>query len=218
MAKANYDTSKKAFDNTFIYAPYDGTVSKKYAENFQQIAPGTPIVNFQSLKMVDISIDIPEKLLSYAPEKYKIEFSAQFIKDRETLYPLEIKEFSTIPDPQTKTFPVTLTMKRPEGFFVFSGMSATVFLKAKNIDISGGTERYFVPSSAVSYDIDTKKSRVWKVSSDMSVHPAPVITGQISGDRVEITSGLNEGDLIVTAGTRRLTDNQKIRFYNGELQ
>ena len=69
VAKANYDTSRKAFDNTFIYAPYDGTVSKKYAENFQQIAPSVPIVNFQSLKMVDISIDIPEKLLTFAPEK-----------------------------------------------------------------------------------------------------------------------------------------------------
>ncbi len=176
VAKANYDTSRKAFDNTFIYAPYDGTVSKKYAENFQQIAPSVPIVNFQSLKMVDISIDIPEKLLTFAPEKVHAEFTAQFSSDRDTLYPLEIKEFSTIPDPQTKSFPATLTMKRPEGFFVFSGMSVTVFLKVKNLEIDGSSTRFTVPSSAVSYDIDTKNSRVWKVSKDMTVQPQPVIT------------------------------------------
>ena len=218
VAKANYDTSKKAYDNTFIYAPYDGTVSRKYAENYQQVAPNMPIVNFQSLKMVDINIDVPEKLLSYAPEKYKAEFKAQFSSDKNTFYPLEIKEFSTIPDPQTKTFPATLTMERPEGFFVFSGMSVTVFLKARNIEIDGSSTRFFVPSSAVSYDINTKKSRIWKVSKDLTVYPQPVVTGQISGDRIEISSGLNEGDIIVVAGTRRLTDGQKIRFYNGEQQ
>ncbi len=216
VAKANYDTSKKAFDNTYTYAPYDGTVSKKYVENYQQIAPNQPIVTFQSLKMVDIRIDIPEKLLSYAPEKYKAEFKAQFNNDRSSLYDLEIKEFATVPDLQTKTFPITLTMKRPDKFFVFSGMSVTVFLKAKNIEGEANSSRFYVPSSAVSYDIDTKKSRVWIVNDDLTVFPKPIATGQLTADKIEVTAGLKEGDTIVVAGIRKLTEGQKIRFFNEE--
>lgn len=54
---------------------------------------------------------------------------------------------------------------------------------------------------------------VWRLKDDNTVEKKSVTTGKITGNnRIEITSGLNAGDVIVTSGIHYLRENEKVNI------
>ncbi len=53
-------------------------------------------------------------------------------------------------------------------------------------------------------------NKVFVVQKDNTVKLTKVVGGRIFGDKIEIISGLNEGDRVVTSGQINLTDGTKI--------
>ncbi|OQY32691.1 MAG: hypothetical protein B6241_10185 [Spirochaetaceae bacterium 4572_59] len=213
VAKANYDTTVNAYNNTFIYAPYDGMVSKKYVNEFVQLAPNQPIINYQSLNKLDIQIDVPETYLSYlANPKFEYSFTAQFSNDMSREFDLEIKEYSTIADLQTKTYSGTFTMDRPEDLAVLSGMTVTVNMELRQKEASEENS-FYIPSKAIIYNVTSQKSMVWVVQEDMSVTARFIETGDLTADNIEVHDGLEKGETIVIAGANQLFEGQIVRLY-----
>ena len=58
---------------------------------------------------------------------------------------------------------------------------------------------------------------VWVVQND-SVTLRPVQTGKYSKTTLQITGGLQSGDMIVTAGVHKLREGQKVRLAGGAVQ
>jgi multidrug efflux pump subunit AcrA (membrane-fusion protein) len=56
---------------------------------------------------------------------------------------------------------------------------------------------------------------VWVVGKNAEVSLKPVTVVRYEIDRVVIGSGLNRGDIVVTAGVNRLHDRQKVRLQEG---
>jgi RND family efflux transporter MFP subunit len=139
-------------------------------------------------------------------------FSAHFA-DAEKLYPLEVKEFSAIADAQTKTYSVTLTMDRPEDQLVLTGMTATVILELYR-QAAEDEEIFYIPAKAVIYDVKSRQSMVWVVDENKAVHTRLIETGSVSGDQIQVTDGLEKGEIVVVAGAHQLSEGQVIRFYN----
>lgn len=66
-----------------------------------------------------------------------------------------------------------------------------------------------VPISALSTAQDGSKS-VMVVGADNIAHKRPVDVGITAGDRVQITSGLSTGDMVITSGNYALEDGTKV--------
>ena len=85
-----------------------------------------------------------------------------------------------------------------------TGMSATVELPAT------GEQAMRLPLSAVvSRD---SKPKVWKVDGNGNVHATAVTMAGLEGNMVRVASGLDNGDIVVTAGANLLREGEKVKL------
>lgn len=64
-------------------------------------------------------------------------------------------------------------------------------------------------SALIAFNISAKKAGIYVVEKD-SAHFREVLTGAVSGDQVEISSGLKPGEKLVVGGAFNLQDNDKV--------
>ncbi len=214
VALAELNISQKLVDDTYLYAPFDGRLSARYVERFEKVQVGTVIMSLENQENIDVVINLPENTVRNI-DQYKINAFAVFPAREEEHYPLSLKEFSTNPDVQTRTYRVTLNMPMPQGFSVVSGMSIQVILNATPLkEPSQGEQTFILPQSALIADSEGF-TVVWLVQEDRTVVPRRVETGNLKDGSVEILSGIQEGDVVVIAGVSQLIEGQVVRFYEG---
>lgn len=211
---AAFDTAVKAVEDTEIRAPFDGMVAQSNVDNFQKVQAGQVIVIFFNPAGFDITIDVPESLVTQIPY-YTSEIHAEFQQAPGRIFPLEVKEFATVADTYTKSYSLTLSMDRPEDVLILPNMTVTVnidFTRKAVID----SNEYLVPASAIVYNVDSDEAVVWVVDeSSMTVNPKPVDADRTQGGDVIIEGGLNAGEIIVIAGGNFLNRDQQVRFFEG---
>ena len=64
------------------------------------------------------------------------------------------------------------------------------------------------------FDKDGKPA-VWVVAASSTVELKPVAIARYETDRVVVSDGLAEGDIVVTAGVNRLREHEKVRLPEG---
>ena len=66
---------------------------------------------------------------------------------------------------------------------------------------------------------DKGQPHVWKVNPQTStVIRAPVSVGTITGDRIQITNGIHDGDEITTSGVQQLADGTLVRSLGEKIR
>lgn len=104
---------------------------------------------------------------------------------------------------QTMTYPVEITIDNPQ-HAIMAGMFAEVDVVRDEVQDS-----LIIPKSAVD-----SANTVYVVDGDIA-RAVTVVTGMSDSNNIEIVSGLNEGDLVVTAGAYLLEDGSKVRIVEG---
>lgn len=213
--EAQRERAEAALDDTCLKAPFSGVVSRKYVENFQDVNAKTPIVSLQDMSNIEILVDIPEKDMAIGDREdiVRITVRFDFLPDRE--FTAEIKEFGTQADPQTKTYPVTLTMPAPEDVSLLPGMTASTTGHMKR-NGNGKAPGFTVPVSAVFAD-ELGRQYAWVVDQDtMTVSKREIRVGSLTGKDIRVLEGLQAGEMIATAGVHFLRENMKVRMLESE--
>ena len=196
-------------DYTRMFAPFDGVVARRMADNFETVASGQVVLVLQTQEMIDIVTDIPESIVARV-ERTRINRNPQPVEVRfgsatDRTYTAHYKEHEANADSATLTFRVTFSMPVPEGLNVLPGMSATVIADLSQLyaqEISGTT---MVPIEAVFSEetepLESEYRQVWVVDPQ-TMRPArrDVVVGPLTGDSIAIMEGLEEGEMIVAAG------------------
>jgi RND family efflux transporter MFP subunit len=212
VARAGFQVSSKALEDSEIRAPFAGILARRYVENLEQVEAKQVIALFQDLDNVEVVINIPESVVARAAQ-YDISFSAQF--DPETSYSMELREFSNQADTVTKTFAATLIMPRPDNENILPGMTVSVNVDMEKI-IGEETDTYLIPLDAIVYDAKKHNASVWIYDeSSGQVISRKVETLGVAGELVEVVAGLSEGDELVIAGASFLFEGQKVRRFEG---
>ncbi len=219
-SQAALDAAKQELDYTRLKAPFAGNIGRREVENFEEVTANQPIFQLQNLEQLDVTVNLPENLvrsLQRDPEADtasgsrvadRVQTYASFEGRGEERFPLQFKEVSTKADAQTQTFRVTLTMPQPEGFNVLPGMTANVYMDFSKV-VATDTTRW-VPVTAVVADSGLD-AQVWVLDADsMTVSPRPVTIGRMAEGRIEVTSGLDGGEEIVSVGAAYLADGMQV--------
>ena len=208
--EATVKAARDSLADTYLRAPIDGVVSKRYVENFQEVRPKETILSIDDVSRVEIVVDIPELIMARVRDNRAKEIYAEFAAAPGERYPLEIKEYATRADPATQTYQVVLEMPQPKDLNVLPGMTATVSGSDPVEEASATT--FVVPAFAVFAD-DGGQSMVWKLNEDdMTVQSRVVKTGRLTGtESIEILDGLTSGDIIAITGVARLQEGLKVR-------
>lgn len=198
-----------------LRAPFDGVVARRFVDSNQSITTRQPIIRFQSVDELDVTVDVPETLMASDLRSADLTNStAEFIALPGKLFPIRLGEVAQVADPVTQTFRVRFALKTPPGVNILPGMSGVVRLGLKQN--ANGPKVVLVPMSAI-YTVEGAAPIAWVITPDMTASKRPVKLGEIRGGNVEVLEGLKAGERIATAGVARLRDNMKVRDLGNAL-
>ena len=214
VAEASLRQAEKALEDTVLRAPFDGLVARRLVEDFQNVQAKEPVLILQDLSSLEIEVSIPERDIARSnqrPDPDRITAQVQprvqvsSLPNRE--FPARLKEFATTADPATRTFQARLTFDRPEDVTVLPGMTARV---TYNAILDAAIK---LPSNATFSDA-SGNPQVWVVDPDtMQVARRAVTLGALTGDEVEILSGLDSEDLVAVSGVSQLREGAEVRRF-----
>ena len=196
--------------DTELRAPYAGTVADRLVEAHQTVAAGQSVLRLQDVRDMEVLIDVPERevadLTAEEPKEIRVRFDA--VSGGEE-FPARVEEFATETDPQTQTFPVTLTLERSPSADLLPGMTASVRWVTGTGD--GDRQELVVPLASVVTD-ESGSAFVWRVDPrTRRIERVAVTTGTLTDTGLEILSGLAPADQILAAGVHFVTEGQKVR-------
>lgn len=217
IALADLNIRQKALADTTLSAPFDGVVVSRYTENFSCIQKDGKILSLQDLSMIEVVIQVPERLLAREGAEGFTRLEVHFDGDREAdrWFTASVREYSAESDKTTRTYDVVVGLASPEGLQVLPGMTASV-----RALVNGGRglsdERVtsaitLVPLEAVWNGVDGE-AYVWVIPPEGG-HPEmrKVRLGALRGDCAEILSGLEPEARVAVAGVHSLRENVLVR-------
>jgi len=219
VAQSNLKSAKTALEYTTLKAPYDGIIARVYVEKHQNIQRQQLILDMQNVDSIDVSIQMPERLVATIDKKttYQPQVSFDSIPDKRFL--LTVKEWDTQADPITRTFKIVFTMPLTPGINILPGMSGTVYAdlaKVTSEDFSHIVLPVAAVFSAEDKPSDHPQQYVWVVNENREVNRKEVTVGQLTEQGIVIKNGLNGDEIIVAAGVHYLSEGMVVRAWQHE--
>jgi RND family efflux transporter MFP subunit len=198
-AQAELNTARDNLERTIIRAPYDALIREKHADLGQFVAAGTPLADLFSVETAEIRLPIPQSRLEYLELPGLEGYTEGSIIDLYTDVGGDIKHW-------------TARLHRTEG--VFDERSRVLFTVARLDDPYGlrhpdrpplriGT---FVNANIEGRELDDvvvlpryvlrAGEYVWVVDESMRLRNRKVSTLKTGGDKVYVSAGLDEGELV----------------------
>lgn len=183
--------------NTTVTSPVDGFVGKRHVDPGAMVSQNQPIASVVEISRLKLIVNVVEKDLRLVDtgDTGEVEVDA---------YPGEkfrgrIARVAPVLDPATRTASMEIEIQNSDNRLK-PGMYARVSLV---VEERKGT--LVAPKSAV-IDFESKRG-VWVPNDEKRARFVPVQLGIEDHERVEITSGLKEGDRIVTTGATAVRNN-----------
>lgn len=215
--EASVAAAKDQLSYTYLRAPYNGTITATYVENFEDVRAKQAIVRVLDPSRIEMVVNIPENLISNTPyvEKVWVRFDA--FPDREI--EATIKEVGREASQTTRTYPVTLIMDQPQDITILAGMAGkTVRVQGDFPDqvTSAGIE---VPVSATFSPDDSGKTFLWVIDEQTkTVTRREIKIGRLTDRGITVQEGLKAGEWVATAGAHYLREGQQVRILDETLK
>ncbi len=207
QAKAKVSTAKVMEGYTTITSPLTGIVQERNVDPGVVVQPSMGIVKIGDYNRVRLQANVAQK------DAVNIRPGTMVIATipASNIPPIKGKITSIFPqtNSQTRTVKVEAVIGNPDGQLL-SGQ----FLEMK-IVTARKPNAITIPQAAVVEFQD--QPSVWVVDGDV-VRAQTVTLGMSTGDRVEVTSGLQPGDVVVTSGQQRLVENASVAVVNQSEQ
>ena len=191
-----------------LAAPQQCTVAEIFAEVNQNVSPGQAVMRLNCGTCAEVVVSVPDSDIARVSEGMAVHASINALPD--LTLPGVVQEVGITTGARSTTYPVTVALQeRCES--VRSGMAVDVTF---DFPTSGGSGNLVVPYVAVGEDRDGNFVFVLEPDPEgrlLAVRRA-VEVGSATAEGIVITDGLSVGELIATAGVRRLTSGQQVKL------
>lgn len=184
-----------------ISAPIDGVVVSKQAEVGYMATPGMPLLTIENSSRYQLHASVEESKLGTIRLNDQVHVVLEALGDTELNGAVE--EIVPTADPTTRSYIVKIGLPSPGDIHLRSG------LYGKARFLSGQRKILSVPRAAIVQQ--GQLSGVFVVDQSGVARLRLVKTGRIVGERVELLSGLNEGEEIISEGNTSLRDGTRVR-------
>ena len=204
QAEAAVELAQLQLEYTTLTAPFDGLVAEVFIDEGSMVSSAVPVSRFVSSN-IEVNVNVEESRLGQVYEGQHVALRVPAYPGVD--FPAVVTSVAPVANAQTHTFKVQVSPLDKEKR-LHSGMFADVFLLAEE-----KTDTLLVPIAAV-MEVNGQPS-VYVVKKDNSVEQRAVTTGLATELQVEILSGLQEGDKVVTAGQSNLQDGARVEITVG---
>lgn len=194
-AKVQRATLLEQINKTTIKAPFNGVVTAKLSEEGAFAAPGVPLLQITDITNLKFTINVPENELS------QFKFHQNYAITADAYSEISLTGKTTMIGSKANigsSFPIQFLVNNTSDLKIKSGMFGKVSFK------SGSQEKgIIIPASAI---VGTaNQPQVYLIKEGKSVLQNITISKKIQNKAV-VSSGLNEGNVIVTNGFINLFD------------
>ena len=207
VAQANQTQYTALSSYTRIVAPFAGVITNRYADTGALVAAGTssstqaiPVVRLAQTSKLRLVLPIPESVAAQIhlgdPVKVQVQALDQEIEGR-------VSRFADSLDRQTRTMETEIDFDNREGRLIPGMYTETrLSLREKKNALT-------IPLEAVSRNGD--ESTVLAVDAENVVEERKVQLGVEDSTRIEVLSGLSEGDRVIIGNRNEYHNGQKIK-------
>lgn len=203
-ARANLRLAEDDLDHATVRAPFAGVVTRRHTEIGAYLEVGAGVVALLNDTEMEIEADVPFTRLAGLAPGAEVAFRLDDGRPRVAI----VRALGVEENPSTRTRSVRFTPRfEGETGPLADGQSVT-------LDLPLGPSRMVttVDKDAV---IRGETGAIVFVAGNGVAERRPVTLGVAIGDRFEVTSGLEPGELVVVRGNERLIPGQPVTFGGG---
>ncbi len=208
ISEADQTRSRTMLDYTKVMAPFDGVVTKRYADNGSMIQAGTssrsqamPLVRISENYLLRLVLPVPESEAGLVKPGRNVDIRVPSLK---STLSARVSRIADKVDTATRTMHVEVDVPNGNGKLI-PGMYAEVTLKLAE---SGAA--LTVPTQSVKTTTDGKRAVVI-IGPDGAVENRNIKTGLESATAMEVLEGLKEGEMVVVGSHSQLVSGSKVK-------
>jgi len=202
-AQATLAERKVQLAYTTIEAPFDAVVVERMVKLADNVTVNQELFRISDFDPLLCKIQIPEKELPRLHRGQPAYLTVEaWPKER---FPAKVLRLAPVVDAATGTVRVTLEVEAREK--LRPGMFASVFL-----EVDRREDALTIPKAALS--LESLGDTVYVVKGEVAAR-RPVKLGYEEADKVEVVTGLSEGDRVIVVGQDGLSEGTPIRILEG---
>ena len=215
MADASVESAEKQLElarlqvsYTRLRAPAEGAISTVDVEVNENVSAGQVVATLTSGTEPEVVVAMPEILIGQIQRGDVVEVTFDAIPGRS--FEAQVYEVAVSSTGLATTFPVTVRLLEGQSE-VRPGMAAEVTFTLRSVDTQ---ERIVVPPFAVGEDHNGRYAFIVEPTEPGYgvARRREVQVGVIIGEGLEILQGIDDGELVVTAGVTRIQDGQAVKL------
>lgn len=199
-AQAQLAMDRVRLSRTRLAAPFDGILGLRRVSLGDYVGPGQALVNLESIDPVKLDFKVPEKYAGKLMSGMQLEARVDAWPTRS--FSGEIQAIDPRLDEATRTVKVRARIANAD-LALRPGMFARIVL-----DLATPHDGLFVPEQAV--ETKGSQSSLYRVLNGKA-NLTMIKTGERRTGTVEIVSGLNNDDWVVTEGQLKLRDGMSVQ-------
>ncbi len=200
-AKVQKATLIEQINKTNIVAPFSGIVTAKLTEVGAFAAPGIPLLQITDISQLKFTVNVPEQELS------QFETNQQYALSADAYPQTVLSGRVTMTGSKANmgnSFPVQFSVNNTADLRIKSGMFGKVQLKNDKEE-----QHLIIPASAI---IGTNiQPQVYLVNKGKAILQDITISSRFQ-NKVLVSNGLTEGDVVITNGFINLFDGANVTF------
>jgi len=202
--QAAYDMAKLQLSYTEITAPIKGVISTRLVKEGNWIQEQQPLYRIDDFQPLEAKLHVPERELSLLESGYPVSVTTDAVPGQS--FHGSVARISPVVDPDTGTFDVTVSMPNEDG-----SLKPGLFVRAR-IVYDQRQDVPLIPRTALL--TEDGMSSVFVVEEGVA-HKRDIQVGYDDGHSVEVASGLEKGQQVVTIGQNSLRDGTPVDVVEG---
>jgi RND family efflux transporter MFP subunit len=209
VSVAEVQKTKTLLDYTRVTAPFAGIVTKRYADTGSMIQAGIssatqamPLIKLSQNNLLRLIFPVPESAVPTVHVGQAVDVRVPTLN---RTFPGRVARFAERVSSATRTMDTEVDVPNPD-LVLIPGMYAQA-----NLTLDHRAKVLSIPLLAVDLGSDEASGQVAVVTTENRIEIRKVQLGTQTETKIEVKSGLQEGDQVVTSNRSALKSGQQVR-------
>ena len=198
--QADIEEVRAKLDQTELKAPFDGIIGLRQVSVGAYASPNTSVATLTNVQKLKVEFAVPERYAGILQNGADLTFK---VEGADEVYSAKVYATNSKVDQGTRTYQVRAIYDNSKGRLV-PGRYVSVSLNTRVFH-----NALAVPSEAIVSEMGIDKVFLYKGGKAM---PQEISKGLRTDAQVQVFSGLNVGDTVITSGTMQLRTGMKVEL------
>lgn len=199
-AETMVQQAKRRVQDAYIKSPISGIVNSRNIEQGAYVTPSTLLFNIVDVSSLELNVTVNESQVVNIKTGDRIKITTSTFPDKEFS---GVVTFIAPKADATLNYPVKIEVVSPEANTIRAGMYATAVF-----EFPEQAPEITIPRSSFVGGVNS--NQIYVLGKDSTAQLKEVVAGRIMGEEVEIVSGLEEGETVITSGQINLVNGTKV--------